>query len=63
MIPFNLSFGIGDNWNLEYLIAEIIIDLMFLIDIFLMFLTTTQDIQGYEITDAYKIAIKYISTR
>lgn len=61
LIPFTMSFGkFADNHQLINAIEEII-DLMFLIDILVMFFTTTTNKHGHRIDTLQGIAKNYIS--
>ena len=62
-IPLDFTFSF---WRLENLltfdIIEIVIDVVFVLDLILMFLTTYQNKRGFEIKSPYKIASNYVRT-
>lgn len=59
IVPYRLAFSPDDT--IEWVIAYYLIDLMFLIDVFLCFVTTyTDSYKQIEITNHKKIAFHYL---
>lgn len=62
LIPYEISFGeiSSDYWGLTVL--DQVIDVIFLMDLLLMFRTTQQDRLGFEVTGNYEIYKIYSRT-
>lgn len=60
VIPLEVAFLYKDQQIFPT--VDILIDLVFFVDLLLMFRTTQQDNRGYEITDNYEIFKIYTST-
>ena len=62
MIPYEFSFGKMIKSQLLVQIIDNIIDVLFIVDMALQFLTTVIDKKGYEVQHPYQLAKRYIST-
>lgn len=63
MIPLEISFGPNLLWYMAAFVFDQFIDFVFLIDVILMFLTTTFNTVGTEIFNPSEIAKSYMTTR
>lgn len=62
VIPYQMGFGPLLTDDLVGKIIDYIIDIVFLIDLLLMFRTTQLDCKGFEVTDNYEIFAIYVRT-
>ena len=61
-IPFELAFEFDFMKALSYKIISVLIDILFTVDIVLMFLTSFRNRRGHEEKDPGKIAINYVTS-
>ena len=59
MIPLNFSFALPYQFHRVNLVIDILLDFVFLLDNFLLMLTTYENKNGFEVSDPYRIFIHY----
>ena len=62
MVPFDMSFGVILSARPLFQAFDIMIDICFIIDILLMFITSATNKQGIESKDSVEISNLYTST-
>ena len=62
MIPLDLAFEPQALKNIYYIRFDLAVDILFILDIILMFMTSFQDRKGREELDSFVIACRYMSS-
>ena len=60
IIPIDLAFGPEFTNGFKFQVFDGIVDILFLVDMILMFMTSYQDSRGKEIKDSHTIAANYM---
>lgn len=60
IIPIDLAFGPEFTKGFKFKVFDGIVDILFLVDMILMFMTSYQDSRGKEIKDSHTIAANYM---
>jgi hypothetical protein len=62
-VPIIIAFDPPSFQTTEFVIFDIFVDILFIVDMVLMFMTSFQDNKGQHITDQKEIAKNYMRTK